>query len=167
MNWRSGGQRKSKLFVLFLLAAIFTFSVMRLAFGILFYVNRTDSAPHGVYILSICQKLHAGDYVIVELPLDIPALHVKKGFPLLKRVQGFEGDRYEITEDSLVFRGRRYPIFRKDGLPQQEIGTYVVPKGKLLLLNEPEESFDSRYLGVMDETEVKQKVRLWFSLEGW
>ena len=167
MNWHSGGQRKSKVFVLLLLALIAFFTVLRLACGTLFYVNRTDSAPHGVYIPCIDQRLHAGDYVIVELPLDVPTLHVKKGFPLLKQVHGFAGEAYEITEEALIFKGRSYPIFHKDGLPHQEEGKYLLPEGKLLLLNEPEDSFDSRYLGVVDEKQVKKKVRLWISWEGW
>ena len=159
--------RKTKGFVILVLSLIALLTMARLSCGTLFYVNRTDYAPHGIYIPTIDQTLHAGDFVIVELPVDVPALHVGKGFLLLKQVRGFAGDDYEITKNLLRVGGREYPIHRREGLPQQETGSCVVPEGKLLLLNAPEDSFDSRYLGPMDETLVRKKVRLWINLEGW
>lgn len=158
---------KTKGFVILVLSLIALFTMARLSCGTLFYVNRTDSAPHGIYIPAVDQKLHEGDFVIVELPMDVPALHVGKGFLLLKQVRGFPGDAYEVTEKALSIKDREYPVHTKAGIPQQEAGHYIVPKGELLLLNEPEDSFDSRYLGPMEERLVRKKVRLWVSLKGW
>ncbi|MBQ1915209.1 MAG: S26 family signal peptidase, partial [Selenomonadaceae bacterium] len=90
MNLHSN--RIMKCFVACFLAMAALLTMARLSCGTLFYVNRTDSAPHGIYIPTIDQTLHAGDFVIVELPVDVPALHVKKGFLLLKQVRGFAGD---------------------------------------------------------------------------
>lgn len=167
MRWRDAKQKKSKCFVAGLLAVIALLTLARMMFGTLFYVNRTDSAPHGIYVLSIDQTLHEGDFVIAQLPMDVPTLRVSKGFLLLKQVQGFAGDSYEISDHSLIIKGRSYPIQHRKGLPEQEPGRYTIEKGRMLLLNEPEDSFDSRYWGTLDKKHVLCKVRLWIRFDEW
>ncbi len=127
--------------------------------------NFSPSAPEGIYIYAPSQKLHYGDFVIVLLPIDVAALHVKQGHRMLKRVQGFPGDSYTVTNDSLLLRNRDYPIANKMRLPHIPPGDYVVNKANLLFLNAPDISFDSRYLGQFPEKNVICKVLFLISFQ--
>ena len=103
----------------------------------------------------------------MKLPVDVPALDVSKGFLLLKQVQGLAGDSYEVTETELSMDGAAYPIQRTAKLPQLQPGSYEIPKGEVLLLNSPADSFDSRYLGPVNQELIVQPVWLAVSWEGW
>lgn len=144
------------IFVVVLLSCVTVFS------GKIFYQNTSPSAPAGIYIISLSQQLHYGDYVIVLLPQDVPALNVKKGYPLLKKVQGFQGDKYTVHDDTLLLHGRSYPFIKKSGLPLQKSGDYVVPQDYFLFLNDPDISFDSRYIGPISKENIVKKVILLF-----
>ena len=123
--------------------------------------NFSPSAPEGIYIYAPDQTLHAGDWAIVKLPVDVPPLH--KGHRMLKQVQGFPSEVYEVTESHLVFRNRNYPVSGKKTLPHLLPGTYVIEKGSLLFLNNPDISFDSRYLGQISKENVLCKAHLLFT----
>ena len=165
MNLSFREQKKLKIFLLVLI--LFMFLPILLAFfcGKIFYRNTTDSATRGLYLKTFSQELHYGDYVIVELPMDVPSLHVQQGFLLLKRVRGFSGDSYRIEEGRLSLGDADYPIYPVAGLPQQDDGIKFVPDGELLLLNDMEKSFDSRYFGPVSQGNVVAKVSLFLSYE--
>ena len=125
----------------------------------------TNSAVRGLYAAAPNQNLTRGDYVIVRLPEGIESLHVDAGFRLLKRVRGFPGESYTVDEEYLRTHGDSYRIYHKDGLPQLEAGTYTIPDGTLLLLNDTDDSFDSRYLGAIESSQIDKKVFLLLSYE--
>jgi len=133
--------------------------------GKLFYINVTDSAPRGIYMVSLNQNLHYGDYVIVSLPVDVPKLHVEKGFLLLKQVRGLPGDGYVVSDDVLEIHGEAYKIFHQEGLPELDDGERQVPDNEMLLLNNMECSFDSRYMGPISKKLIVKKVDLLLSYE--
>jgi len=160
MNFLKGGQRKLKIFMMGMFLVIGFLIFVNMLVGKLFYVNSTDSAPKGLYMVSLNQKLHYGDYVIVSLPVDVPKLHVEKGFLLLKQVRGFPGDIYNVSADALEIHGERYKIFHQDGLPEIKVGGKQVIKNEMLLLNDRERSFDSRYLGPIPKNLIVKKVDL-------
>lgn len=164
MNWR---QNKSKIFAGLVIAAIMIGLILRLSVGTLFFWNKTDSAPHGLYVRLLQAPLEKSDYVIVRLPVDVPTLGVQEGFLLLKAVAGLSGDSYTVEKDALIFHGRRYPIYRTDDLPQLPTGTYQVPEAAYLLLNAPDSSFDSRYLGPMAADRIVCRVGLLLRTDGW
>ncbi len=159
--------RKRKAAVGILLGSILFLTAVRVAFGPLYYVNHTDSAPQGLYLPKLEAGLSKGGFVIVKLPVDVPALDVSKGFLLLKQVQGLAGDSYEVTKTELSMDGAAYPIQRTAKLPQLQPGSFEIPKGEVLLLNSPADSFDSRYLGPVDQELIVQPVWLAVSWEGW
>lgn len=160
MNYREGGQKKLKIFTLGVLFAISVALLLQLVVGKVFYINRTDSAPKGIYMVSLNQKLHYGDYVIVSLPVDMPLLQVPKGFLLLKQVRGFPGDVYCVSEEAMEIHGESYTIYRQEGLPQLKAGERTIPEDEIILLNERELSFDSRYLGPIEKSQIVTKVEL-------
>ena len=165
MNFRFREQRKSKIFVLFVISLIVIGSVLHFVCGKLLYCNMTNSAVRGLYVAAPNQQLARGDYVIVRLPEGIESLHVDAGFRLLKRVRGFPGESYTVDEEYLRTHDDSYRIYHKDGLPQLEAGTYTIPDGTLLLLNDTDDSFDSRYLGTIEESQIDKKVFLLLSYE--
>lgn len=151
---------KLKVFVILLLSFLFTVTVANLSAGKMLYSNNTLSAPRGLYIVALNQKMHYGDYVVVKLPIDVSALHASKGINLLKKVQGFAGDAYTVNTDSISIAGKSYPIYHKSGLPELELGEYVIPEGEMFFLNDADDSFDSRYLGSISSGNVVKKVSL-------
>ena len=163
MNFRE--QRKSKIFVLSVIFLTLIGSVLHLVCGKLLYCNMTNSAVRGLYAAAPNQSLARGDYVIVRLPEGIESLHVDAGFRLLKRVRGFPGESYTVDEEYLRTHDDSYRIYHKDGLPQLEAGTYTIPDGTLLLLNDTDDSFDSRYLGTIESSQIDKKVFLLLSYE--
>ena len=163
MNFRE--QRKSKIFVLSVICLILIGSVLHFVCGKLLYSNMTYSATRGLYAAAPNQSLARGDYVIVRLPEGIESLHVDAGFRLLKRVRGFPGESYTVDEEYLRTHDDSYRIYHKEGLPQLEAGTYTIPDGTLLLLNDTDDSFDSRYLGTIESSQIDKKVFLLLSYE--
>ncbi len=160
MNYSEGGQKKLKIFMLGVFFAISIALLVHLVVGKVFYINRTDSAPKGIYMVSLNQNLHYGDYVIVSLPVEVPSLQVPKGFLLLKQVRGFPGDIYRVSEEAMEIHGEIYTIFRQEGLPQLKVGEKTVSEDEMILLNERELSFDSRYLGPIGKGQIVTKVEL-------
>ena len=165
MNFLKGGQRKLKIFVVGLFLTIVFATLANMLVGKLLYINVTDSAPRGIYLVSFNQNLHYGDYVIVSLPVDVPKLHVEKGFLLLKQVRGFPSDEYAVFNDSLEIKGKEYKIFHQEGLPELAVGERKVPEGEMLLLNDMELSFDSRYFGPIPKALIVKKVDLFLPYE--
>lgn len=142
------------------IAAIVILTIATLMGGKVLFQNVSPSAPEGIYIAGINQEIQSGDFVVVALPADIPALGAAKGYPMIKKVRGWPGDTYSIEDDGLHFNGRIYRIYHRPGLSQLEKGTYTVPENHILFLNDPDISFDSRYLGPIKKTQVIRKVNL-------
>lgn len=131
-----------------------------LSIGPLFYVNHTDSAPQGVYMV-VPGKNHLtyGDYAIVRMPMALPALNVPEGYLIIKKVQGLPGDTFTVTPQTVSANGKVYPYFTKEGLPHLlHLGKNSVPHGTLLFLNDPPISLDSRYLGPIPQALVVRRI---------
>ena len=165
MNFLKGRQKKLKLFMIGLFSVLGFLMLVNLFVGKLFFTNVTNSAPRGIYLVSIDQNLHYEDYVIASLPVDVSKLHVEKGFLLLKQIRGFPGDVYTVSDHALVIRGESYKIFQQEGLPEVEAGEKQIPEEEILLLNDMERSFDSRYLGPISKNLIVKKVDLLLSYE--
>ena len=165
MNFLNGGQKKLKLFMMGLFSVFGILMLANMFVGKFFFTNVTNSAPRGIYRVSMNQNLQYGDYVIASLPIDVPKLHVEKGFLLLKQVRGFPGDVYAVSDTELEIHGERYKIFHQEGLPEVETGEKQIPEGEILLLNDMERSFDSRYLGPISKALFVKRVELLLSYE--
>lgn len=149
--------------ILFLIIGL---SILFAIAGTLFYKNVSPSAPCGIYMISPNQTLNYGDFVVVKLPVDVPKLNAPKGYPMIKKVQGLPGDVYRVGKDAVEIHGRNYKIYHLEGLPQNnKIGEHIVPKNQILFLNDPDISFDSRYLGTISKENIEKKVILICSFE--
>lgn len=149
--------------ILFLIIGI---AILFAIAGTLFYKNVSPSAPRGIYMIAPNQTLHYGDFVVVSLPMDIPKLNAPKGYPMIKKVQGLPGDSYRVGNNAVEIHGRKYKIYHIDGLPQKNtVGEHIVPQNQILFLNDPDISFDSRYLGTISTESIEKKVILICSFE--
>lgn len=156
--------RKCKLFMIIIFVLLLLFFLSFHVFHI-FYYNNTSSAPRGFYMVSPVSTLATGDYVIVKCPKDYPPI-ANKGRLLLKEVEGFPGDTFEVTSDFLIIHDRHYPIYHFPSyLPQLPQGTFTVPANMYLFLNPMPYSFDSRYMGPIAQDMLVRKVFLIFDTD--
>lgn len=147
-----------KRVILAFLGSVCLLLALRIACGPLIWQNLTDSGPHGLYIYAPYQKLQRGDWCVVNLPQDVPGLHVAKGYKLIKQVCAFNGEHYDVNNNQLLVHQKSYTITRAEYLPQLQDGQYIVPTNHYLFLNTPSLSFDSRYLGPINADDVQCKV---------
>lgn len=134
--------------------------LLHVLIGPLIYINDTESAPRGVYVISPDQNFTYGDYVIVHSPVSIPDIKIPYDFRLLKRIAAFPGDTYTVTDDAMATNGQVYLIYHRPWLPQLPRGTFSVPEGTMLFMNPPIYSLDSRYFGPIALSRVERKVFL-------
>ena len=155
-SWNFSSARKTKIFICGSVG-ILAFITFVTLFTKPFSVNMSPSAPRGIYLVLPGEFYDYGDFLLVSCPKDYPPL-AKEGDTLLKTVRGFPGDRYTVTDKEITINNRSFPIYDKDYLPHLTPGVYVVPEGMFLCLNDPEISFDSRYIGPVPIANVKHKV---------
>lgn len=165
LNYSSRRNDKVKLLFIAVILLFVLAGLPKLLWGQYIFVNQTSSAPEGVYIRTWSTEYSYGDYVIIQLAEDIPALHAKKGLFLLKRIAGMPGDTYCVYDDRLELNGIIYPIYRKVGLPSLSSGADKVDNDCYFLLNEKQDSFDSRYFGEIKKSDIVCKVRLLVSFK--
>ena len=148
-----------------------------ISFFPILYFNVTDSAPHGVYIRVPGQAMY-GDYTVVRLPHSIYLDNGRiepEGKQLIKMVRALPGDTFTIEPTEIKIHEKdpvqfekysphpfnsekdssykmyiSYVIKPNPKLPHIPNGTYTVPEGSKLYINPPIGSFDSRYLGPID-----------------
>lgn len=150
---------KAQICVAAVLAATAAMLIANTFFGPIFYTNRTASAPRGIY-LAVPGQVSYGDYAIVASPASIPDIHIQQGDLLLKKAAAFPDDTYEMTANRLAVNGRVYPVYHLPYLPTQPAGSYTVPEGTILFVNDPVISLDSRYFGPIPQANIKKKVML-------
>ena len=133
-------------------------------------VNISESYPRGIYKSISKSTMKHGDFVMFcpkNGPLMQNALkrgYVLKGicdggfYPLLKKVAALQGDRVEVNEYVYIngekqTKSRLHQYDPKGNpLPRTKDNNITVPKGYMFLLSDYHElSFDSRYLGLIEQ----------------
>jgi conjugative transfer signal peptidase TraF len=133
-------------------------------------INISESYPRGVYKSIHKTTIEYGDFVMFcpkNSPLMQNALkrgYVLKGiceggyYPLLKKVAALEGDRV-LVSDYVYINGKKQIKSRLhqydpkgNPLPRTKDNNITVPKGYMFLMSDYHElSFDSRYLGLIEQ----------------
>lgn len=118
-------------------------------------VSKGDSVPYTLFWSSPGKVAALGDYVNMTMahPIigDEPAL-------LTKRVACDSGQTIAFTGEIFLCDGKRlggYITRTWDGKPLQPWShTMVIPEGKAFVMGEHPRSFDSRYLGLVDKSQL-------------
>lgn len=135
----------------------------------LFLVNRSLSAPRGLYALDGGEPLLEGQMVAANIPSDLRLLAARRKYvpgnvPLIKRIAAVPGDRVCAFGDSVSINGvkvaRRHA---QDGagrwMPWWS-GCASLGRGEYFLLMEHPSSFDGRYFGLTARSDIRGKARL-------
>lgn len=140
--------------------------------------NRTGSAPLGIYWIS-STPVTRGDYVAFCPPeSEIFNIAKKRGYIaqglcesgygwLLKRVLAAKGDAVLIDSTGVYVNGQKVPhsvpLHADLGgrpLPQLQVDVPVLPDSALLLMSTSSDiSFDARYFGLSDDSQVVTVLR--------
>ncbi len=152
------------LFTLLLLGAV--------AFYVGLRVNVTNSLPLGLYVLTTALP-ERGDLVAFDLPEHNPYASIASSRnygglnmrPYLKHLAAVPGDDIQMDEQSLRINGQLMPnsAFRDSdrmGRPLSRfLVTGTVPTGKALVLSGYHPmSFDGRYFGLLDLTDLQKVI---------
>lgn len=163
-------RRTVLLGILLGIASIVSTSFVRSPYRILY--NPSESAPRGWYLLKPALAIETGGFVVAHLPAEPARLADERGYlpirvPVLKRVAATSGHRVCEQGGRVAIDGTVVAFARaRDGsgrrlAPWQ--GCQVLSVDHLFLLSrDSQASFDSRYFGPIERSDViGRAVSLW------
>ena len=163
---------QSNLKILKIVSTITLFIILLfvLIYQLGYRVNISESYPRGIYKSIPKTIIEHGDFIMfcpTNSSLMQNALkrgYVLKGiceggfYPLLKKVAALEGDRVEVNKYVYIngVKQSKSKLHQYDPkgnpLPKTKDNNITIPKGYMFLLSDYHElSFDSRYLGLIEQ----------------
>ena len=156
-------------------------SVLAIIMCIFYYIkdnyvyNLTSSIPTGLYkTYDFNDKLQKGDIVVFNISLKDKKLMLKRGYinkrikGLIKKVIAVEGDKIEIgkylkVNDKII---KTLPDVDTLGrvLPKKN-GIYILKEGEYFLAGDNINSYDSSYLGIINDSQVLKRAKLIINTE--
>jgi conjugative transfer signal peptidase TraF len=146
-------------------------------------INTTHSIPAGVY-LEISDPIRKNSYVIFCPPpsdlFDVvkERRYIRPGFCkngygyMMKKVAATEGDLISINDEGVYVNKKCVPNSKpiavdenNRSLPHYRMSNYRLKKSEALLLGETPISFDARYFGPIDISNVQSVIRPLFIWE--
>ncbi|HVO22054.1 MAG TPA: signal peptidase I [Candidatus Margulisiibacteriota bacterium] len=140
------------------------------------FVNKLAYGMHLPFVgkeIAQWRPLQRDDIVVFTSPVDHKT-------DLIKRVIAVEGDTVEIRNKHLYINGQEVPDPHanftdphvKDTTPRDKFGPVTVPPGKFFVMGDNrDQSYDSRYWGFADASDVKGKATFiywsWNSQTHW
>lgn len=129
-------------------------------------INETPSLPRGLYLRRFGKTAERGVVVAAPQPAGARIYLRQLGAPpnglLLKRVAAVAGDPVCRRGDRLVLAGTTAPILVRDrrgvALPSWS-GCRDLAPGEVFLLGDTEASFDSRYFGPVQRSQLQGVYR--------
>jgi len=133
--------------------------------------NATDSLPHGIYRVIKQQTYEQGDLIVFPVPERVRSLVIQRGWLkpesyLIKPLAAKTGDNVWITCGQVFVNGKSFGAIKKKDrqglpLPSLVINDTLSP-GKIAVLQRSDDSFDSRYFGMIDERDIiGRAVPIW------
>ena len=126
--------------------------------------NASESAPRGWYSIERTPSFELGDYVISRLPSTSASLAAARGYipetvPVLKRIAAVGGQSVCVLDRIVFIDGNAVAVaLARDGTGRSLDawnGCRQLQRNELFLLNSGSgSSFDSRYVGPVDESLV-------------
>ncbi|MGA1808396.1 S26 family signal peptidase [Sphingobium sp. WW5] len=131
--------------------------------------NASASAPIGLYQVSPGAPVMTGEMVVARLPESFRALaaarrYLPRNVPLVKRVAAEAGDEVCALGDQVFVNGRPVAMRKKFDAMGRVMpswhGCRMLRRQQLFLLMESADSFDGRYVGVSEGTDLIGKAQL-------
>lgn len=132
--------------------------------------NASASAPVGLYSVGDAEPLASGDMVIARLPDAFQLFAARRHYlpanvPVVKRVAAAPGDEVCAAGARITINGRLAARrFDRDGAGRSMPGwsgcSVLGPGEYFLLMTDRAASFDGRYFGVSEATDIVGKARL-------
>jgi len=132
--------------------------------SILLY-NPSQSAPQGWYRIEVLEHVSRGDQVVSNLPHEAAEFasqrgYLPRGIPVIKTVAALEGDT--VCDTGSILEINDVPTVRtlaadKAGRPLPSpwrTCRRLLPKEVLLLSDRTQDSFDGRYFGAVQKTDI-------------
>jgi len=125
--------------------------------------NATDSLPHGIYRVIKQQTYERGDLIVFPVPEQVRSLVIERGWLkpesyLIKLVAAKTGEDMWITCGQVFVNGKPFGTVKKQdrqGLPLPSlVFNDALSPGKIAVLQRSDDSFDSRYFGMIDERDI-------------
>lgn len=125
--------------------------------------NATDSLPHGIYRVIKQQTYERGDLIVFPVPERVRSLVIQRGWLkpdsyLIKTVAAINGDNMRITSGQVFINGMSFGVTKiqdRQGLPLPSlVFNDTLSPGKIAVLQRSDDSFDSRYFGQIDESQI-------------
>ena len=149
-----------KSWAIFFLVVIFLVLMIN-AIGQIFFLNKTDSMPKGIYIKLINKDPDIGDVIVFY------SKYYKGN--LLKYVAAMDNGEFCFDEEGDLWidglphvRKNIQKYFDQDS---EESKCQTLKKGNLLVLGDHPNSYDSRYFGPISKKEIIARVKLVFELQ--
>lgn len=147
-------------------------------------LNDSPSAPRGIWLMTADQVPPVGGtYIAACLPDEWAAFAAARNYTkvrgecpdrheaLVKRVVAIPGDTVTVDERGMSVNGSLIPNSRareQDDLGRPlrgvEFGTYDTRPGQIWVVNQLENSFDSRYYGPLPVSSIYRTARPWLTL---
>jgi conjugative transfer signal peptidase TraF len=131
--------------------------------------NASASAPLGLYLVSPGSPLRRGDMVIARIPARWRSLAAERRYippnvPLVKRAAARAGDRVCANGSHILINGHASAIRQqrdKEGRPLPWWnGCATLALGSVFLLMPRPDSFDGRYFGPTQPTDIVGRAKL-------
>jgi conjugative transfer signal peptidase TraF len=141
-------------------------------------INLSASMPRGIYLLSGDSGINVGDFVMVCLDHPLAQFALQRRYlhrgncadgsqPLLKQVVAMGSDEVVLLTNTIMIHHKTLPhssTFRVDSinrpLPEISRGLYILKANQLWLYGtDSAKSWDSRYFGAVDRSEVMSVVK--------
>lgn len=136
--------------------------------------NHTPSIPMGIYIADsdgqFAEFCPGGFWGALSVERDYrqAGLCFDGREPLLKRIVAHDGDTVAYTDQGVAVNGKLMAAstpHERDmaGRPLQHVawGEYVLGPGQFWLMGDHPRSFDSRYFGPVDSSQIRNRLRRW------
>ncbi|AOR76375.1 S26 family signal peptidase [Novosphingobium resinovorum] len=131
--------------------------------------NSSRSAPLGLYLVSPGQPVRRGDFAVAHMPEEWRWLAAERGYlpervPLVKRVAAVSGQTVCAAANRIIIDGRqvaerRAVDSRHRPMPWWNGCRILGQRQVFLLMAEHPQSFDGRYFGVTESTEIIGQVQ--------
>ena len=125
------------------------------------FLNLTASMPKAFYLKKSKTKLTIGEIIVFKLN--------SKNGNFIKYVGGIEGDEFCIDASGALWVNG-FPAAQKniDKYPDQTFNVsecQILKKGTLIVIGEHPDSYDSRYFGPIESSQVIAQVRILAGIE--